>query len=318
MIYEFAPMEGITGFVFRNAHRRYFPSMDRYYTPFLTPKQGKGFTTREKRDTAPEHNRGVPVIPQVLTNNPEGFLKAAQWLESLGYGEINLNLGCPSKTVVTKRKGAGFLAFPEELDAFLDRIFSGTSLQVSVKTRIGVQDPEEFGRLLEIFNRYPVRELIIHPRLQTDYYRNRPNQEVFGLAMEKSKNPLCYNGDLFCARRIRQVCGRFETLDRLMLGRGLLVNPGLVEKEKTGKETTPQMIWDFHETLLEGYRRELSGERDVLFKMKELMSYLIRNFDGAQEIQKQIRRSGSLTEYRDCVRRLVSSCPLAKEPDVSF
>ena len=212
---------------------------------------------------------------------------------------------------------------PEALDRFFDRVFSDPlivreGLLVSVKTRIGVQDPEEFGRLLEIFNRYPVRELIIHPRLQTDYYRNRPNQEVFGLAMEKSKNPLCYNGDLFCARRIRQVCGRFETLDRLMLGRGLLVNPGLVEKEKTGKETTPQMIWDFHETLLEGYRRELSGEQDVLFKMKELMSYLIRNFDGAQEIQKQIRRSGSLAEYRDCVRRLVSSCPLAKEPDVSF
>lgn len=125
MRYEFAPMEGITGFVFRNAHHRYFPSMDRYYTPFLTPKQGKGFTVRESRDVAPEHNEGIRVVPQVLTNSAEGFCRAAGWLESLGYEEVNLNLGCPSKTVVTKRKGAGFLAYPEELDAFYGPDFPG-------------------------------------------------------------------------------------------------------------------------------------------------------------------------------------------------
>ena len=318
MTYEFAPMEGITGFVFRNAHRRYFPSMDRYYTPFLTPKQGRGFTSREKRDVAPEHNRGVPVIPQVLTNSPEGFLKAAHWLESLGYGEINLNLGCPSKTVVTKRKGAGFLAFPEELDAFLERIFAGTKLEISVKTRIGVEDPEEFGRLLEIFNGYPIKELIVHPRLQADYYRNSPDLGAFGRAVRESETPLCYNGDLFSQRRIDEVCARFPEVDRLMLGRGLLVDPGLVEKRKTGKRTDPKALWAFHETLLEGYSRELSGEKDVLFKMKELVSYLIRNFDGTKEVQKRIRRAQNLTEYRSCVRQLMENCSLAQEPDFSF
>ena len=122
MRYEFAPMEGITGFVFRNAHHRYFPSMDRYYTPFLTPKQGKGFTVRESRDVAPEHNEGIRVVPQVLTNSAEGFCRAAGWLESLGYEEVNLNLGCPSRTVVTKYRGSGFLAKPGELDAFFAEV----------------------------------------------------------------------------------------------------------------------------------------------------------------------------------------------------
>ena len=318
MTYEFAPMEGITGFVFRNAHRRYFPSMDRYYTPFLTPKQGRGFTSREKRDVAPEHNRGVPVIPQVLTNSPEGFLKAAHWLESLGYGEINLNLGCPSKTVVTKRKGAGFLAFPEELDAFLERIFAGTKLEISVKTRIGVEDPEEFGRLLEIFNGYPIKELIVHPRLQADYYRNSPDLEAFGRAVRESETPLCYNGDLFSQRRIDEVCARFPEVDRLMLGRGLLVDPGLVEKRKTGKRTDPKALWAFHETLLEGYSRELSGEKDVLFKMKELWFYMIHLFSGGEYFEKKIKKYSTVAEYRLWVERLINECPILPRADVSF
>ena len=318
MRYEFAPMEGITGFVFRNAHHRYFPSMDRYYTPFLTPKQGKGFTVRESRDVAPEHNEGIRVVPQVLTNSAEGFCRAAGWLESLGYEEVNLNLGCPSKTVVTKRKGAGFLAYPEELDAFLDRIFREKGPAISVKTRIGMQDPDEFPRLLEIFNKYPIRELIVHPRLQADYYRNSPNLEAFALAAEESRNPLCYNGDLFSQKRMDDLCARFPAADRLMLGRGLLANPGLVEKRKTGKDPEKGTLLEFHEALLEGYARELSGERDVLFKMKELMSWLIRSFEGADRDQKRIRKAATLSEYRACVRNLMENHPLAQEPDIVF
>ena len=104
MQYEFAPLEGITGYIYRNAHHACFPSMDRYYTPFITPKKGKSFTTREWNDIAAEHNQNIAVVPQILTNQAEGFCKVAGMLKEQGYEEVNLNLGCPSATVTAKKK----------------------------------------------------------------------------------------------------------------------------------------------------------------------------------------------------------------------
>lgn len=106
----FAPMEGITGYVYRSAHHALFPHVDRYFTPFLQPNQNHRFASRERNDVLPEHNKGITLIPQILTNRAEDFIWMAGELEALGYDEVNLNLGCPSGTVVTKYKGAGFLA----------------------------------------------------------------------------------------------------------------------------------------------------------------------------------------------------------------
>lgn len=144
MQYEFAPLEGITGYIYRNAHHACFPSMDRYYTPFITPKKGKSFTTREWNDIAAEHNQNIAVVPQILANQAEGFCKVAGMLKEQGYEEVNLNLGCPSATVTAKKKGAGFLADPDALDAFLEEIFAHSPLKISIKTRIGVENPDEF------------------------------------------------------------------------------------------------------------------------------------------------------------------------------
>ncbi len=138
----FAPMEGITGYIYRRVHRNYYPGTAKYFTPFLAPGPQKGIGGRELRDVLPENNEGVPLVPQILTNRAEDFLKTAELLEGMGYREINLNLGCPSGTVAAKKKGSGFLAFPEELDSFFDAVFSGMEKRgsrqaVSVKTRIG-------------------------------------------------------------------------------------------------------------------------------------------------------------------------------------
>ena len=230
MRYEFAPMEGITGYIYRNAHHAFFPSVDRYYTPFITPKQGKSFTTREWNDVIREHNAGIEVIPQILTNQADGFCMVADKLKELGYEEVNLNLGCPSGTVVAKKKGSGFLAYPDELDRFLEEIFERCSLEISVKTRIGADDPEEFEDLMRIFNRYPVKRLIVHPRVQKDFYKNTPRLDSFELAVRESKNPICYNGDMFCREDAGKIMERFPEIDCLMFGRGMLIDPGLDRK----------------------------------------------------------------------------------------
>ena len=144
MKYYMAPLEGVTTYVYRNAYHAHFYPMDKYFTPFIVPHKEKKFSAREKKELSPENNQGLFVVPQLLTNNAEDFLKTAQDIIALGYDEINLNLGCPSGTVVSKKKGSGFLAFPDELDKFLDKIFKEADFKISIKTRIGKENPEEF------------------------------------------------------------------------------------------------------------------------------------------------------------------------------
>ena len=200
-----APLEGITNYVYRKALFTCFDGFDKYFIPFIRAKQNLNLSGREKKDISPENNSGMYTVPQILTRNADDFLRTANQLKEYGYQEVNLNLGCPSKTVVTKGCGAGFLARPEELEQFLDRIFSKTDMKISVKTRLGMENAEEFPRLMEIYNRFPMEELIIHPRVQTDYYKNTPRMESFLNALEKSKNPVVYNGDIFNKEKYQQV-----------------------------------------------------------------------------------------------------------------
>ena len=114
-------MEGITGYTFRNVHHHCYPGMDRYFTPFISPNQHHAVNPKEHRDVVQSNNSEVPIVPQVLTNKSELFLWAARELkEKYGYTEVNLNLGCPSKTVVSKQKGSGFLGDTEKLNRFFD------------------------------------------------------------------------------------------------------------------------------------------------------------------------------------------------------
>lgn len=313
MNYLFAPMEGITGYVYRNAHHRHFCQIHQYYTPFLVPNQNRRLTTREMQDICPEHNAGVPVVPQIMSCKADEFLWAAQKAWSLGYREVNLNLGCPSATVVTRKRGAGFLAFPEELDAFLNQVCTGLDrlgMELSVKTRIGKERREEFVRLLEIYNRYPLRCLVIHPRLQTDFYRNTPDLETFALAVGESQNPVCYNGDLFSVEDIRRFRERFPSVEQVMLGRGLLANPALAEEKAPDKDR----IQAFHRDLLAGYRQAIPGDRNVLFKMKEVWAYLGSAFTNFEKYGKKIKKSQKLTDYEQVVERLLEEQEIKEKP----
>ncbi len=320
-----APMEGITGYVFRNAHHQIFQGVEQYYTPFITPNQTRMLTSRELNDVLPEHNREIRVIPQILTNKAEDFLWAAGKLRELGYGEVNLNLGCPSATVVTKRRGSGFLEFPRELDRFLEEVCRGLEpmdMKLSVKTRIGKDDPEEFSSLLQIYNRYPLCELIVHPRIQTDFYKNHPRHEVFADAVRESASPVCYNGDIFTEQDHAALCQRFPGLQAVMLGRGLVANPALAEQLEAGtagwegcQEKRPRLdafrLRRFHDAVLSGYRQAIPGDRNVMFKMKELWFYLGCSFANYEKYGKKIRKAQKLSEYEDVVKRLFEEQDIA-------
>ena len=262
---DFAPMEGITGFVFRNAFHQVFSGVSRYYSPFLSPGPDIGIPKRDRRDILPENNRDVPLVPQILTNRAEDFLKTAELLYDYGYREVNLNLGCPSGTVVAKKKGAGFLSEPALLRNFLDDVFYGASrmmpdLRISVKTRIGVNSPEEFPPLLRLFLQYPLSELIIHPRVRKEQYKGLVHMDAFAAAAREFEAKtaaaagtaggcaaapsaaagsavsaaLTYNGDIIDTVDILRVGSSFPVVTRVMCGRGLLRNPCLAEEYFAG------------------------------------------------------------------------------------
>ena len=304
--YYMAPLESVTTWIYRQAHAKIYGRLDKYFIPFLEPHEKRDFKTRELQEILPEHNENIYAVPQILTNRSEGFIKLAKALKDWGYEEINLNLGCPSKTVVTKGKGSGFLAKPEELERFLTEIFDALSgeVKISVKTRIGKEDPEEFPALLKLFNKYPMEELIIHPRVQKDGYGNVPRLELYELAEKQSVNPLCYNGDLYTQEQIWNFAERFPGTERLMFGRGFLRDPGLLYNEGKDSKDIFEKFWAFHDLVYEGYQERNMGDRNVLFKMKELWSYQVYQFSEPERLFKTFKKVQDCNEYEQMIRNL--------------
>lgn len=300
-----APLEGITGYVFRNAFHSCFDNVDKYFIPFIQPNQKGHFSSREKQDVKPENNQGMYAVPQILTNSSEDFLRTAWKLQNAyGYKEINLNLGCPSKTVISKKRGSGFLAYPEELERFLEAVFEKAEVEISIKTRIGKESPDEFARILEIYNQFPLKELIIHPRVQTDFYKNHPNLEAFRMALDIAKAPVCYNGDIFSVEDYVCFTEQFPQVECLMLGRGLLKNPGLTREIRRQISLDKKTLKMFHDHLYHGYCRVLSGDRTILFKMKELWGFLAPAFTNYEKYAKKIKKSEKLWVYENVVEKL--------------
>ena len=368
MLYYAAPMEGITTYIYRRAHARFYGGIDKYFTPFIA---GRKMTTREVRDILPKNNAGVMLVPQILTNKAADFLEIADRLASYGYDTVNLNLGCPSGTVTAKKRGAGFLSEPESLDAFLSQIYEKCPLRISVKTRLGISDLNEWEKLLAVYAKYPVQELIVHTRLLQEFYTGAPHPEAYAEAVYRlhgigstqvrsAQIELCYNGDILSAKSLNDVQSKVASciaayddyqcdetgspaaassvIDRIMIGRGLLRNPALARQLKD-KQPQSHNITDaghdrsahdaetlraFHDVILNDYREIMSGDLPVLFKMKDLWTYMIDAFitsdptrspEGTdrhtvEKYLKRIRKADRIPEYTIAVDSLFRECIL--------
>lgn len=307
MKYYLAPMEGLTTYTFRTVWNTYYGGMDKYFTPFISNRR---MNSRERNDILPEHNEGMHTVPQILTNRADEFLALAGQLADYGYTCVNLNLGCPSGTVVSRNRGAGFLSVPRELDRFLAEIFSKCPIRISVKTRIGMEAPEEWRLLLAIYENYPMEELIIHPRLQQEGYAGTPHMEAFAEAASRLTCPLCYNGDITSPASLMRLRERFPNLETVMLGRGILQNPALLSQIKcpTSCDAELSTLRAFHDTLLSRYREIMSGDTNTLYKMKDLWTFLGRSFSDADRHLKKIKKADSISDYKIAVGNLFREC----------
>ena len=292
-------MEGLTDSIYRRLHYKYFPGVDRYFMPFFSPTVHRTLSKKEQRDLPPAG--AVPAIPQLLTKNVEDFVWAAGLCRDLGYDRVDLNLGCPSGTVVAKGNGSGMLSDPDALDAFLWEIFSRSPIRISVKTRLGLTQVEEFPRILEIYNRYPICELTVHPRLRTDFYKHPVRMEGFDYALENSRNPLCYNGNLNSLAQIRAFSSHYPQVEAVMLGRGLIGDPGMLSK------SSPQVLETFYEELLDAYTEAFGSSRNAMFRLKENWRYLLAHFEGSEKLGKKLRKTTDLQEYRQITHEIFTT-----------
>ena len=306
MRYDFAPMEGLTDSIYRRLHHQFFPGADRYFTPFFSPTVHRSLTPRESRELPPTSKIGFTVVPQLLTKVPEDFLWMAGVCRDLGYEEVNLNIGCPSGTVTAKGKGAGMLRDLEQLDAFLDGIFAAAPLPVSVKTRIGYSHPGEFNAILQIYNRYPIRELIIHPRVRAAFYNGSVDIDTFRFALQQSKNPVCYNGSLRTKDEIAAFSADYPEVKTIMLGRALIADPGLL----TPGGTTAGALEAFHDALLAEYTLAFGGSRNAMFRLKENWRHWLCKFEDAEKLGKRLRKATDVVEYKAITRDIFHSLPL--------
>lgn len=294
MRYYFAPMEGITDSIYRRLHHKYFGGVDRYYMPFFSPTIHRTLTHKEDRELPFADSEPFTAVPQILTKVAEDFLWAAEICRDRGYNEVNLNLGCPSGTVVSKGKGSGMLRDPETLDTFLEKIFAKSPLPISIKTRLGLENSEEFPAILEVFNRYPIKELTIHPRVRKQFYDGNVHIKMFQYALENSLYRLCYNGDLGSKDSIVAFTRNYSQVDAVMLGRGLIGDPGMLQPNGTDI----RVLEAFHNELLDTYTETFDGGRNAMFRLKENWHFLIEHFENSEKLWKRLRKTTDLAEFR--------------------
>lgn len=299
MTISLAPLEGITGYIVRNAFLHNFGGIDTYYTPFIPA--GKNFNKKVLRDISPENNPGIRLIPQLMSNKAEEVIDMGHRLATFGYNTVNINLGCPSGTVTSKKRGSGLLLYPKELDHFLYEIYSHADFRVSIKTRIGFNSTEEWAAILDIYRKYPIDELIIHPRVRAEFYNGTPHLDCFKKAYDTVRIPLCYNGDIVSLETYTTITERFPLLDNIMIGRGLLAAPWLaaqIKGEVLPESVRREKLRSFCDEIYSGYLSIFSGEKDAVMHMKEIWGFLGNSFPGREKTLKRIRKCQNYAEYK--------------------
>jgi tRNA-dihydrouridine synthase B len=307
MIY-LAPIQGTTDRIYRNLFPLYFKGVDRAIAPFISSSKKMKRENNLLREFYPDKNTGIPTIPQIMSSNPDDFAMLANVLYDIGYSTVNWNLGCPFPMVVKKNRGAGLLCHPIRVECFLEKNMPVLKPKLSIKLRIGLTYPDEVLQLIPIFNQYPLEELIIHPRTGVQMYEGDVDLDTFEQCLGLSKHRVVYNGDIDSLETHAMLAKRFASVDRWMIGRGLLGNPFLAEEIKCHTEKPYdekiKIIRAFHDHLFDEYLIIFSGPSHITDKMKGIWTYLGNFFEQGEKIKKRIWKTHHRDHYVDIVNNV--------------
>ncbi|MBN2804834.1 MAG: tRNA-dihydrouridine synthase family protein [Deltaproteobacteria bacterium] len=296
-----APVKGITDSLFRRGFVKYFGGVDRAYAPFVKTAL-EVLPDKLLKDLQPEINGDLVVVPQILSKDKVGIVDGAFKFEALRYTSFNWNLGCPMATSTKKNLGSGLLPFYDEIDSILSYVFTHSPIDISIKTRLGLHSSKDILKLVPVFNRYPIKEVIIHPRTGVKQYGGSVDLEVFGECLSLLKADVIYNGDICSKEDFVNLSEKFPEVSGWMIGRGALKNPLIFEQIKNPQiendfEKSNGAVHGFHDYLFDGYRERLDGALPVLHKMVTLIEYLKEYLKISDVQYKKIKKSKTLKEY---------------------
>ena len=306
-----SPLQGFTDFRFRNAFQRFFGGVDQYIAPYIRVNGKLEIKSASERDILPANNSSLALIPQIITNDANEFLFVAKYVQKLGYSELNWNLGCPYPMVAKRGMGSGLLSMPGKIDEILARLSAETDIRVSVKMRLGYENPQEIFHVLPVLERYRLANITIHPRIGKQLYKGEVDLKTFEECLGRSSHEIIYNGDITSVGSFREMKERFPTINNWMIGRGLIADPFLPAMIKADNPVYPEKRYEvfnsFHDALYSSYEEALSGPKHLLMRMYSFWEYFIQSFPNSPKGLKKIKKARNLGVYREAVKQIIDN-----------
>ncbi|WP_272149390.1 tRNA dihydrouridine synthase [Tenacibaculum aiptasiae] len=305
-----SPLQGFTDFRFRNAQHKYFGGIDTYYAPYIRLNGKFKIKSSYERDLLPENNTTLTVIPQVITNDPDEFLFVAKYVQSLGYKELNWNLGCPYPMVTKSGMGSGLICNPTRIDEVLHKAHNETDIIVSMKMRMGYENSEEILHSFPILDKYPLKSIAIHARIGKQLYKGGVDLDAFQKCIDVAKHQLYYNGDITSVEGFNAMKERFPSITHFMIGRGLIADPFLPQMIKDNTTEYPKDRWKrfkaFHNEIYEQYDAALSGPTPIKMKMLGFWEYFSKSFSDPRKTYKKIKKATNPKKYQAAVKEILN------------
>jgi len=303
-----SPLQGFTDFRFRNAFHKYFGGIDTFYSPYIKLNGKLVIKGSYERDILPENNSTLNVIPQIITNDAEEFLFVAKYVQQFGYKELNWNLGCPYPMVAKCGMGSGLISNTSQIEHILKRVHNETDIIVSMKMRMGYENPTEILDVFPILEQYPIKNIAIHARIGKQLYKGGVDLDSFQKCLDTSIQKIYYNGDITSVEKFRTMQERFPSIDHWMIGRGLIANPFLPSMIKNNTTEYPknklEIFEAFHDTIYQEYDAYLQGPTPIRMKMLGFWEYFSESFSNPQKTYKKIKKAGNSKNYEIAVKEI--------------
>jgi tRNA-dihydrouridine synthase B len=296
-----APLHGYTEAPFREALATCFNGFDEAVAPFIALSPAQRFNPVRLRDLKPSRNSRMKVLPQILGNDTVSFVQAALALHDFGYTRLNWNLGCPKRAIAAKQRGSGLLPHPDLINAILEKVLTSIPQQLSVKLRLGRNNPDEILPVIEVLNRFPIESVTVHPRLGTEMYTKSADVEAFAAISPLIRHPVIYNGDIFSAEDYLRLKICFPSVKGWMIGRGVLANPFLAEQMKgfelPDSSGQRERFIGFVNQLQQQYSAESRTKHFLLNRMKDNWGFFAFRFLDGEEIYQALSQVQTLQEF---------------------
>ena len=317
-----SPLQGFTDFRFRNAFHKHFGGIDTFFAPYIRLNGKMLIKPGYQEDLQLKNNATLNCIPQVMTNDADEFLFVVNYVQSLGYTELNWNLGCPYPMVVNRCMGSGLISEPAKIEAVLQRVHDETDITVSMKMRMGYEAPDEILKVMPMLNRFPLKNIAIHARIGKQLYEGGVDLDAFAHCLAASEHPVYYNGDITTVAIFHEMQERFPTVDHWMIGRGLISDPFLPSMMKSGETAYPldraERFADFHEDLFAAYEAKLINMPHVIKKMYSFWEYFAERIDDPKRGMRKVRKAKTMEDYDEGVELLLEGMARLPSPAASF